>query len=143
MRETYDVIYIVDAMGGRSTPLYEGAGVIAAGPAPVLDALVGLLEPRLRAQGTRVEVDRAAGILAVRGEWWFSGQYVVRPHGQGALLTYAIRDVATRARLLVPLVHGLFVGFGRKQDAAFADLLADISATLGADARMVRCPSGQ
>jgi hypothetical protein len=41
-----------------------------------------------------VAVDRDAGSVTMRGEWWYMGVTVVEPHELGSLVTYRIFNVA-------------------------------------------------
>lgn len=121
----------------RRSLVLECDGVVQARPGAVLDAVERLELPRVRGDSAWARVDHEAGTIAFGGTWWFAGEYAVRPHPDGCLLTYRVHDVAEQASWLVPLVHGLFGGFRRRQRAGFAGLLRRVGEALGAEVRVV------
>jgi hypothetical protein len=37
-----------------------------------------------------IEVDQANCSISIYGGWWFKGEYTIRPHSEGSLLTYSL-----------------------------------------------------
>jgi hypothetical protein len=42
-----------------------------------------------------IEVDQANHSISIYGAWWFRGECTIRPHSNGSLLTYSLRNAAT------------------------------------------------
>ncbi len=42
-----------------------------------------------------IEVDQAKHSISIHGAWWFWGEYTIRPHSKGSLLTYSLCNAAT------------------------------------------------
>jgi hypothetical protein len=42
-----------------------------------------------------IEVDQANYSISIYGGWWFRGEYTIRPHPEGSLLTYSLSNAAT------------------------------------------------
>ncbi|GLZ36313.1 hypothetical protein Lesp02_85000 [Lentzea sp. NBRC 105346] len=138
----------------RPEPLYVRQGVIEAPYEQVLSLLTTaragkasqdnafLLNPKgvpdgveLRGGPTRfgvghgtVDADPERGLFAIQGGWWYRGEYTVKPHEKGALLTLRVYNVAADKRVLVPLVQ---FGMDQAVTDGFDQALADIRAFLG------------
>jgi hypothetical protein len=42
-----------------------------------------------------IEVDQANHSISIYGGWWFRGEYTIKPHAKGSLLTYTLYNAAT------------------------------------------------
>ncbi len=51
-----------------------------------------------------IEIDQANGSISIYGGWWFRGEYTIKPHAKGSLLTYTLSNAATG-------VSGALAGF--------------------------------
>ena len=54
-----------------------------------------------------IEVDRANHSIAIYGGWWFRGEYTIKPHSKGSLLTFNLYNAATGVSgAIAGLLHG-------------------------------------
>ena len=73
------------------------------------------------AEDVEIEVDRANGIVAMKGHWWYGGTHTVEPHASGTLVVHRAWNIASgMGRLAVPLVNR---GFERQMRDGMKDLL--------------------
>ena len=42
-----------------------------------------------------IEVDQANHSISIYGGWWFRGEFTIKPHSKGSLLTYNLSNAAT------------------------------------------------
>lgn len=81
-----------------------------------------------------IDVDRDAGWVQARGEWWWCVRLQVEPHPDGTLVRRSAYNRATGAAArLVPYTVGR--GHRRQGREALLRLLDDLSARLGCDTR--------
>jgi hypothetical protein len=73
-------------------------------PEKVLDHLAAKLREEMTSLGAgyadAVSVDTERRTVTVTGHWWYQGTYAIESDPHGTLVTYRVRNVATRARLL-------------------------------------------
>jgi hypothetical protein len=80
------------------------------------------------APGVTVEIDQAAGTIAVQGGWWYRGETSLRSDPRGTLVTYRIFDIAPQGRWATWLVSRRPL---REAPAVFAAQLAAAGKRLG------------
>jgi hypothetical protein len=107
--------------------LKELRGIVEA---PV-ERVAALLLEIPAAPGVTVDVDHAAGTIAVQGGWWYRGETSLRSDPRGTLVTYRILDIAPQGRWATWLVSRRPL---REAPAVFAAQLAAAATRLGAGA---------
>ncbi|WP_425825447.1 hypothetical protein [Streptomyces fractus] len=82
----------------RHTVLLELKAEVAASPPDVFDHLVRRIAPD---DGhTHFAVYRDQLLAVMQGDWWYRGEFRVAPAPEGALVSYAIVNVAQKKRRL-------------------------------------------
>jgi hypothetical protein len=85
------------------------------------------------------EIDRAARMIAVWGDWWFRSETVLEPDGAGRTrVTQRIFDIAEKGRWAVRFVAREPL---RAAPAAFDARLAEVGGRLGCRAYRVNGPA--
>lgn len=101
--------------GGRRRLLYEVSAPVRA----TLEQLRGLIDgdwllgqlgwtEALFANG---RIERAPGLLAGQGGWWYRGEYTAEETGGRVRLVHRVFNVAPQGRWAPALANGLFIGY--------------------------------
>lgn len=73
-------------------------------PDKVFTHLLANLTEEMRSLGngyaSALAADADNRTITVTGHWWYQGAYTVQAHHGGSLVTYRVRNIATRARFL-------------------------------------------
>lgn len=56
-----------------------------------------------------IEIDQANHSISIYGGWWFRGEYTIKPHSKGSLLTYNLYNASTG-------VSGAFAGLLHRRE---------------------------
>lgn len=101
----------------RHTVLCSLVGHLDADPEAVYERLAGLLAPGDETGGHFL-ADPARRLIVVQGDWWYRGEYRVRPDGAGSTVEHEIFNVARIAHWAGALtgrsvVRGAPAAFGR------------------------------
>jgi hypothetical protein len=115
------------------TPLFEVSAPVDAGAAEVRrviddDWLLRVWLPGI--DPASLTVDRAPGMLAVQGGWWYRGELSVVESPEGVRLVHRVTNVAAYGRWAVPLANRLFLGYRAKLQSGVNRLARQIEQRL-------------
>jgi len=78
--------------------------VVPSSPDKVFHQLLAKLREEMDSLGTgyadALSADSTKRTVTITGHWWYQGAYVVSGGPEGSRVTYRVRNIATRARLL-------------------------------------------
>jgi hypothetical protein len=108
----------------KHTVLRSFAGHLDAAPDAVFRALAERLRSHAGDEGHSI-VDEASRTVIVQGDWWYRGEYRVRPEPAGTVVEYEIVNVAPTWHRAGPIAGRAVV---RSAPSEFQALLTKLSA---------------
>ncbi|MFD9697817.1 hypothetical protein [Lentzea sp. NPDC059081] len=78
--------------------------------------------------GSHRLVDRAAGVIAHWGDWWYRGEDSLHPHPEGALLVHRVYNIARQGNWAPYLANKLFLGYRARLQASLRERIALLEA---------------
>jgi hypothetical protein len=107
----------------KHTVLRSFAGHLTADPDAVFRALAERLRPRTGDEEHAI-VDEPSRTVIVQGDWWYRGEYRVRPESTGTLVEYEIVNVAPTWHRAGPIAGRAVI---RSAPSDFQALLTELS----------------
>lgn len=78
--------------------------------------------------GSHRLVDRAQGVIAYWGDWWYRGEDTLHPHPEGALVVHRVYNIAKQGNWAPYLANKLFIGYRARLEASMRERVRQLEA---------------